>query len=1104
MNEFVRMVIVFILCLFAIFISMRFYYALNIKKEYRFLHYKHIVVLVLDIFVIAGAYFIIYILSLFNSGFVEIYNRISSSNIVLILILSVYLVYKAIYYLYYLLYEDKIINSTFDWLPKQYYYKDGKYYLLSNYISLFKTFRYSCVLIVIILSFLISIFDCVYNISFDSIISIISTFMMIILLLLELSVYFDGLLEDYSLRKKNKRNNKGNVLWNLLDLEYRKLWKNKLLSSYNIVNKYETKVIENNYNVDEISKNITKEITDNKFKNLIYGKIFSSISNGKNIIIESCYLESFSNMIVPIINILFHENKRMMIITDSYDNVRLCSDWLEKLNIKNSEIVVDIFSYDNDYSIKLDNKVDVYVGTVDLAIENRDILEDIDVVFCFNIDKMISENALNLNLLSSFLANNTNDVQYIMFGNRINGLAQKISQVFMKSNFDYHTIENGIDKQINVNFWKSEGEWFQSNVLSGLVSSNLGQVIPLALPAFKHGVEKVNVISSKQVLKDQLMAVQTTQHSLKKYIEKDIINIDDSFDLSQNENFIELDKNAVVVVEDNYNNAALVLLNYLKYTKNNMYLNVVMNPYILRDYIISNMDFFINNVEVIGTLLPISKTNIKLSLYRIINQLCCGDVAEDILLEEIKKINVDKNIDVFGQEQERFIIDSLEKLIRDIFGVKICLETYLNKCKRIVSNKIHEKQYYSLLKSIRDELPSRLFKNIIFRDSEQSNKILKKIPVFELYQNYLEGQYVTFDGRCYLIDRIDYEDGIVNLVYSNNNENVIYRQCREVNNINTIIVNKELNSLKVRNSILKKSILCTDLDVQTKGYYQFNNDISFVPGEFGYKEIDVLKKGLIRNYKSTNVLAINISNDTILNMNEEEKFRLSFTFSVLLNEIFETLFYNIKQYIIVRNVVNDEKVYFKYSNDELIKLYKPMIDTNINDGINIYITEDTELEKGIIDTIVENFDNIIMPLLYDYLHWVLNEDKCISEEKWYLTSGDYINFSNIDKLSFLKYGNDEVYEFLDLNGCMDCLNELILCGNDRLTNNRIEFVNKRTLDESFEISLIEDKKEHLKKEVVKSKARPVEVKTFMERIKELFKKRKKIKSNKKNNTKINK
>ena len=52
-----------------------------------------------------------------------------------------------------------------------------------------------------------------------------------------------------------------------------------------------------------------------------------------------------------------------------------------------------------------------------------------------------------------------------------------------------------------------------------------------------------------------------------------------------------------------------------------MFLNVVSQPYLLRDYIVSNIDFFVGNVDAIGNILPVAKTNIKLSVYKLINQL---------------------------------------------------------------------------------------------------------------------------------------------------------------------------------------------------------------------------------------------------------------------------------------------------------------------------------------------------------------------------------------------------------------------------------------------------------------------------------------------------
>ena len=112
----------------------------------------------------------------------------------------------------------------------------------------------------------------------------------------------------------------------------------------------------------------------------------------------------------------------------------------------------------------------------------------------------------------------------------------------------------------------------------------------------------------------------------------------------------------------------------------------------------------------------------------------------------------------------------------------------------------------------------------------------------------------------------------------------------------------------------------------------------------------------------------------------------------------------------------------------------------------------TELEKGITDTIVNNFDNIIMRLLFDYLFWLLQEKEGKRVEKWFASdSGDFINVESMDKLLFLKYGDDKVNDCLDLEAAFNCLYELILKGNDTLTYSRLEFIKKRIEDDPFKL-----------------------------------------------------
>lgn len=1041
------------------------YKSLNIKKEYRFKQHNHLVFLITDIGIGSLVYFGAWIVSIVSEKAAEFLNSIHTNHLIPSLILSIYLLYKSIYKIYFHIYSKKSTDISENNLPIQYYEKDGAFYLSPYYSTLAKVFKYSAIIVVALISIGIGI---VYLIN-DSvkIVLTVETFILLPLFLLELNAYFDGNLEDEI--QKNLHNQDApkerDTVWADLDNEYHRLWQPQLLGRYSVTNKYERQIINRTGKRDLLSENIAKSAASNKSNDFLYSRILSPIMRGDDMIIESCLLHSFSDIIVPIVNIMFTASKRMMFVCDNYSTVKQCEKWFEELDIKsntaNSNIVIDVLNYDNTESIKMDSNVDIYIATVDLALNSKAIFENIDVVFCLNVDKIISESALNLNLLASVLSSDRYDnVQYILFGNRVNGLKQTASQVFMRNDFGYQVVNSAIEKSLHANFWSTEKGWLQSAILPGFAAQYLGQLIPLALPAFKYDIEHADIISSAQSFSDQMLSLQTAQPLLKKYMGKDIVNIDEAITFAENENFLTLNDNSVVVVGDTSNNAALVLLNWLKYAKSNMFLNVVSSPYLLRDYIVANMDFFLGNVEAIGNILPVPKSNIKLSVYRLINQLCYGNVAEETLLREIKNQETDVKIDTFEDDQVRFVTEALHDLTKRAFGTNIFFTSYLTSQRISKEKSMESKRYYKLLDSIKNELPERLFKNITFIDSEQYAKVLKRIPVFELYQNYLEGQYVSFNGKYYLIDKIDYDNGIVELTYSSNNASVHYRQCRQISNVVHRGISKELPVLKVCDSILKKTILRADIEVNTDGYYEFNNAISFAPGGFGYKKVDAKKKGLRRNYKSTNVLAVNISSKTISAMSQTEKFKLSFTLSVLLNEIFATLFSNIKQYIVVRSAVPDNNCWADFANEEIVHLYRPIVDANVEEGINIYITEDTELEKGITDTIVNNFDNIIMRLLFDYLFWLLKEKEGKRIEKWFASdSGDFINVESMDKLLFLKYGGEKINECLDLEAAFNCLYELILKGNDTLTYSRLEFIKKRMEDDPFkllEIDKVED------------------------------------------------
>ena len=969
---------------------LKYNYSINIIKEYRYKHIIHIKVLLLEI--ILGT-----ILYVFIRDF---------TYLVLALMITSYLIFKLVYKISFEkdLKENNLNNED---APIYYYISNNKYYIKEKYLNLSNPFRLTSIACIITLNIITILLYFTNKIDFNNIMILTAAFIFLSILLLEISYYLSGAIEEktneVNIKEKDKKNTIKEVIFTKINDEYNKLWPEHLSKTYIIKDNYKKEIIDTNY--DNLSLIIANATTLDEMNSYVYSRIINNIINEENIIIESNLLDYFSPVIIPIINLLFASNKKMMFICDNYETVNNCNKWLSVLNINsnnNSNIVINVLDYNN--NLNIDNNIDIYIATPSIALNNKHICKDIDIIFGINIDKIILNDTLNLNILASIFNESS---RYVLFTNRLNGINQAISRIFMKNNFKYHVIEKNITNNIITNFFKVEKGWMQLNVLPNFANQYLGNLIPIALPCFKYNNKAINIISPNSSYQDQLISLQKSKNILKNYLEKDIVNINELINISSNENFLKIDDKSVLIVEDDINNVALILQNFLKYNKKELLLNIVSNPYLLRDYIIDNIEFFIGNAEMLSNILSVPKSNVKLKVYKLINRLCTSCVEEEILLREL-------NIDTNNNDQYYSISNALNILTKEAFNIDIYYSTYLTY------QTIDNKNYYKLLDIIKNELPDKIFKTIKFIDSEQSNKILKKIPVFDLYQNYLEGQYTTINGKYYLIDKIDYNNNLVELIPSNNNTNNYYRQHREITNIINNYIVKDYQSIKIRNTILEKKIINCNITINTLGYYEFNNNISFLTGEYSYKKINIT-----RTYKSTDILNIKITNKDILSMTDKDLFKVSFTISTLLNEIFNTLFSNVNKYIIVRNVVKNKSIYNDHKNNELINLYKPIICEDIDEGINIYITEDTELEKGILESIINNFDNTILKVLYDYLHWLLKEDS-----------------SKKDKLSFLKYGKKSLSKCIDLENTYKVIHNLLLVGNDNITNSRVEYMNK--------------------------------------------------------------
>lgn len=833
-------------------------------------------------------------------------------------------------------------------------------------------------------------------------------------------------------------------VWKNLNDEYAKLWPDKMLGMYTI------RKHNKNDKEDEVS----------------FQDMMCQIIAGRNLIIDNSMILQFTDMLLAIINILFSSNKKILFLCDDVATTEACYKWINTLKINKDVATTAIrkLSYDDvQTTVAIGNDIDILIGTVDLMLKTNTPLNKADVVIGINIDKILTYDSINLSMLCATLSTSKErQIQFLLFGKIVKNLIPAISQIFMIKDFDFNPVNISSIDEFTANFWGSDKGWFQSNIMPGFGSSFMGQLYPIAIPALKEEISDICVVSGDEPIEDNKNALMMSQQMIKGYLgDKAISNLSNTINVYDKNNFMSLTDKSVVVVPDSENTVAGCLHDWMKYIKEDMCLNIVSKDYLLRDYIVSNIDYFVGNVNTVSALMPMYHDNIKSTVYKLINELCNSGVFEDRLINTLQATSY-LQVNDPSKVNQAVIEQALSNLTYDALHEKVGFGSYMKR-EEVAdpSTKYTAKVKYSLIPNVRQELPRKFFSNIRFIDVEKSAKVLKQVPYFELYQNYLEGKKVSFEGRSYTIKDINPINGTVQLLANTSIDNYIYRDIKKVQldnlpswKLKGNYLNQNIGSTNINISILEGT-----LSVVTTGYLEFRNKVNLQDGYYYENDLSEKKNDYLRKYYRNDVIRLSIGNDFTRRNSKDKNDKVAITLSLLLNEMFKTLLPDLNQYIIARAVTSDEPK----SLSKIEEVYSPIVQKELYNEkmVTILLLEDTDLPKGIAEKIIDSFKDIV-DLLNDYLKWLETpEENC---KRLLTDANEEFLVSQIDKYSFLKFGGDE-YNAEALDGVRELLAEMSY--QNELTKSREEFIARRKDKEKVENAEKEKTKEKESKTEVK-------------------------------------
>lgn len=350
---------------------------------------------------------------------------------------------------------------------------------------------------------------------------------------------------------------------------------------------------------------------------------------------------------------------------------------------------------------------------------------------------------------------------------------------------------------------------------------------------------------------------------------------------------------------------------------NEAFINVISSSYLLQDYMIANEEIFYHDPKAIPSFVPDFSCSYRNLLLGVIIKM---------MIKPVSKSEIEKELQLYLKpelELKQFLNQAISYYFTD------------QEVELVIEN--NEMYYFENKQLIQTSLKGLTFGYYVAENNHQEK--LGSSLMGQINQRYLPYQYITLNGKYYEVLNTSENYGLyLRRGADHLNSRYYYRQIR--NYIFDKVQTKIVSNYTLNHINLEKAEY--DFHVDTLGYYKMEQYNDFNQA----KKIE-LTDCLTRHYKNKLVLKIKFENAS------KEIYQ---TLTILLNELFLTLYPNNYEYLAVVNY---------YNNDLFVQTY--LLD-GIYDQDALYIIEDSQLDLGLLESFERNLVRFL-EIITDYLLW---------------------------------------------------------------------------------------------------------------------------------------
>ncbi|MCI6244327.1 MAG: hypothetical protein MR619_00270 [Eubacterium sp.] len=393
-----------------------------------------------------------------------------------------------------------------------------------------------------------------------------------------------------------------------------------------------------------------------------------------------------------------------------------------------------------------------------------------------------------------------------------------------------------------------------------------------------------------------------------------------------------------LVAEDEFCNVFETARQFSTRGKSEVFVNVIAQNYLLRDYMEYNPALFENDPKAIPSFCPDYARTERNIVIEILLRLSAGPVEGKELVKTLQYIS---GVQLPEKPTKYDLKNTVFNLVHKYFE---------NECAKYVvtdTTLLDERNdvYYISNKDFVEEAVKSLRCAYYVLEDEESEKHYLDAKLFgHIYQAHLPGQHIVIGGKYYEVAFVDGSRGvIVKRAADHIHSREYYRQLRYYS-ISRFETEDAIGGRKTLGSIIVERGFMS-FSVSTKGYLLMQ-DYGDVKNAFK-KEISNIPN---REYSTKYALKITLPNAS-------DKTRI--TVALMFNEIFKTLYPDNCDYICaVTRIPEDIDV-----------PQGIMFESDINqEDDGIYIIEDSVLDLGLITSVERNLKRFFQ-IITDFLKW---------------------------------------------------------------------------------------------------------------------------------------